>query len=62
MITLLESSSPILCYSAGKYVTGDVHPEYLEGLESSVRAAARDRAGRSLDAAGGLVAAAAGKI
>ena len=46
---------------AGRYVTGDVHPEYLAGLESSIRVSARDRAGKSLDAAGGLVAAAAGK-
>lgn len=43
-------------------MTGDVHPEYLEGLESSIRVAARDRAGRNVDAVGGLVAAAAGKI
>ncbi len=46
---------------AGKYVTGDVHPEYLAGLEDSIRVAARDRAGKNVDAAGGLVAAAAGR-
>ena len=49
-------------WGAGKYVTGDVHPEYLAGLEDSIRVASRDHAGRNLDAAGGLVAAAAGRM
>ncbi len=32
---------------AGKYITGDVMPEYLQSLEDSIRVAKRDRAGSS---------------
>jgi hypothetical protein len=43
--------------NAGRYITGDVMPEYLQSLEESLRVAKRDPASRSNDLVGAAAAA-----